>query len=88
MKKFPYCLEYTPICKGGALVSCWGLIENGDAFLCPAEGGNLVYGVESLEGETLVICNEKTNEKYTLNSDQDCSKFNVYWKADSDFERV
>ena len=68
-------------------VNCWQLIEKGDAFLNKRGNKVSVYGVDSIENETLVITDEKTNEKYTLTSDHDCRNFNVYWKSDEEFER-
>lgn len=68
-------------------VNCWQLIEKGDAFLNKRGNKVFVYGVDSIENETLVITDEKTNEKYTLTSDHDCRNFNVYWKSDEEFER-
>ncbi|AAX78658.1 protein of unknown function [Pseudotevenvirus RB43] len=85
--KHPYCLVNRPICSGGLPVSCWQLIETGDAFLNKRGDKVFVYGVDSIENETMVITDEKTNEKYTLTSDHDCRNFNVYWKSDEEFER-
>ncbi|UIW12436.1 MAG: hypothetical protein [Enterobacter phage ENC20] len=85
--KHPYCLVRSPICAGGLPVNCWQLIEKGDAFLNKRGNKVFVYGVDSIENETLIITDEKTNEKYTLTSDHDCRNFNVYWKSDEEFER-
>lgn len=87
MIKRPYCLVNRPICAGGLPVNCWQLIETGEAFLNKRGDKVFVYGVDSIENETLVIVDEKTNEKYTLTSDHDCRNFNVYWKSDDEFER-
>lgn len=85
--KHPYCLVSRPICAGGLPVNCWQLIEKGDAFLNKRGDKVFVYGVDSIENETMVITDEKTSEKYTLTSDHDCRNFNVYWKSDEEFER-
>lgn len=87
MIKHPYCLVTRPVSPGGLPVNCWQLIEKGDAFLNKRGDKVFVYGVKSVENETLVIVDEKTNEKYTLTSDHDCRNFNVYWKSDDEFER-
>lgn len=87
MIKRPYCLVNRPICAGGLPVNCWQLIEKGDAFLNKRGDKVFVYGVDSIENETMVITDEKTSEKYTLTSDHDCRNFNVYWKSDDEFER-
>ena len=87
MIKRPYCLVNRPICAGGLPVNCWQLIEKGDAFLNTRGDNVFVYGVDSIENETMVITDEKTSEKYTLTSDHDCRNFNVYWKSDDEFER-
>ena len=85
--KHPYCLVTRPICAGGLPGNCWQLIEKGDAFLNKRGDKVFVYGVDSIENETMVITDEKTSEKYTLTSDHDCRNFNVYWKSDEEFER-
>ncbi|ADJ55431.1 hypothetical protein RB16p127 [Escherichia phage RB16] len=87
MIKHPYCLVSRPISTGGLPVNCWQLIEEGDAFLNTRGDKVFVYGVDSIENETMVITDEKTSEKYTLTSDHDCRNFNVYWKSDEEFER-
>lgn len=88
MIKHPYCLVTRPVSPGGLPVTCWQLIEKGDAFLNKRGENVFVYGVNSIENETMVITDEKTNEKYTLTSDQDCRNFNVYWKSDEEFEGI
>lgn len=86
--KHPYCLVTRPVCSGGLPVTCWQLIEKGDAFLNKRGENVFVYGVNSIDNETMVITDEKTNEKYTLTSEHDCRNFNVYWKSDEEFETV
>ena len=86
--KHPYCLVTRPICPGGLPVACWQLIEKGDALLNKRGENVFVYGVNSIDNETMVITDEKTNEKYTLTSEHDCRNFNVYWKSDEEFETV
>lgn len=86
--KHPYCLVTRPICPGGLPVACWQLIEKGDAFLNKRGENVFVYCVNSIDNETMVITDEKTNEKYTLTSEHDCRNFNVYWKSDEEFETV
>ncbi|AOG16262.1 hypothetical protein ECF2_0197 [Enterobacter phage EC-F2] len=88
MIKRPYCLVNRPICAGGLPVNCWQLIETGEAFLNKRGDKVFVYGVDSIENETMVITDEKTKEKYTLTSDHDCRNFNVYWKYNEDFEGI
>lgn len=88
MIKRPYCLVNRPICAGGLPVNCWQLVETGEAFLNKRGDKVFVYGVDSIENETMVITDEKTNEKYTLTSDHDCRNFNVYWKSNEDFEGI
>ena len=87
MIKRPYCLVNRPICAGGLPVNCWQLTQTGEAFLNKRGDKVFVYGVDSIENETMVITDEKTSEKYTLTSDHDCRNFNVYWKSDEEFER-
>lgn len=88
MIKRPYCLVNRPICAGGLPVNCWQLVETGEAFLNKRGDKVFVYGVDSIENETMVIADEKTKEKYTLTSDHDCRNFNVYWKSNEDFEGI
>lgn len=88
MIKRPYCLVNRPICAGGLPVNCWQLIQTGEAFLNKRGDKVFVYGVDSIENETMVIIDEKTKEKYTLTSDHDCRNFNVYWKSNEDFEGI
>lgn len=84
----PYTLVYRPICSGGGSVPCWQLIEDNEVFLCPRGDKVIVYCVESIENEKMVIIDEKTKEKYTLTSAHDCRNFNVYWKLDNEFEVI
>ncbi|QFR55721.1 hypothetical protein JC221_075 [Yersinia phage JC221] len=87
MIKRPYCLVYRCICSGGMPVGCWQLIEENEAFLCPDGETNIVYSVLSICAESMRILNEDTKEEYTLTSNDDSRKFNVYWKSDNEFER-
>ncbi|UQJ95144.1 hypothetical protein IANJMKHF_00238 [Klebsiella phage CPRSA] len=47
MIKHPYCLVTRPVSPGGLPVTCWQLIEKGDAFLNKRGENVFVYGVNS-----------------------------------------
>lgn len=90
MIKRPYTLVNRPICPGCSAIPVWQLIESGEVVICKTPTKSVIYTVESidLDNGIIVLENIKTSEKYSLTSNHDCRNFNVYWKLDSEFERI
>ena len=84
-QKFPYTLVKRPLWAGGNPVSLWQVIDVNEAVFADKE----IYAVEliDLENSIIVLEDIKTKKKYSLTSNDDSRKFNVYWKSNNEFEK-